>query len=328
MTIPLSNHTLVNTAQVEQARQVISSVYCEHKLAPTGTATRREPFHAIHNFVPLGDISLSYMAYSSEVVINPGYLQDFYLLQLPLQQSRARIATGAEDFVSENRTASLINPEDKTSMVWSGGCRQLMVQIRKSAVEEELARLTCSEVKKPLAFSPLISLDDNPRMDSWWRYVQFLVADVDQGSFMSLGPAEKQNLKQTLIGNLLYATHHNYSQRLDEGGCTVVPRQVKRAEAYMLENLANSISIDDLVAVSGASARSLFEAFKRYRGLPPMKRLQQFRLEAAHRELQCAAAGETVTDILSRLGISQQGRFAALYKHSFGETPSQTLKRS
>jgi AraC-like DNA-binding protein len=277
--------------------------------------------------VPLGDVSLNFMAYTSEVSINPGYLQDFYLLQLPLQQSRARITTGAENFVSEQRIASLINPTDRTSMIWSQGCQQLMVQIRKSAVEQELSRLVRCELSRPLTFTSRISLDQNPRMASWWRYVQFLVADIDQGSFAGLSSAEKQNHKQTLISNLLHATAHNYSQLLEDGRCTVAPRQVKRAEAYMLENLSHAITIDDLVAASGASARSLFEAFRRYRGLTPMKRLQQLRVEAAHRELLSADADETVTDILTRLGISQLGRFAGLYKQSYGENPSQTLRR-
>ncbi len=325
--IPLSDHTLVNTAHVDYARQLISDVYCDHKLSPVN-ATDNQPFHAIHNYVPIDDMSINYMAYSAKVNINPGFLNDFYLLQLPLDNSTATIHTGDQDIQSHYDVATLINPSEKTSMVWEEQCQQLMVQIRRSSMERELSRLSRCDINKPLVFEPIISLSENKRMDSWWRFIKCLVSDIDVGSFAYLSAAEKKNIETTTIANLLHALPHNYSSLLEANAHSIAPRHVKQAEAFMLENLSTPINIVDLVEVSGVSARSLFDAFKRFRGVTPMKRLQQFRLEESRQCLLAAKKDDTVTDILTRLGVTQLGRFASVYKNAFGETPSQTLKKS
>jgi hypothetical protein len=39
-------------------------------------------------------------------------------------------------------------------------------------------------------------------------------------------------------------------------------------------------------------------------------------------------ASDRVTDVLSRFGVSELGRFAVEYKSLFGESPSGTLRRS
>lgn len=325
--VPLKDHALVNTANVDYARQLISDVYCDHKLAPIKTKDTR-PFHAVHNYVPVNELSINYMAYSSKVVINPGFLKDFYLLQLPLNNSTAVIKTGDQEFLSDCQVGSIISPSEKTSMVWNEGCQQMMVQIRKSTVERELSRLSRCELSKPLTFEPIISFDTNKRMASWWRFINFLVTDIDMGSFAHLGDAEKNNFETTVIANLLHALPHNYSALLEVSQQSIAPRHVKKAEAFMLDHLNTPINIVDLVEVSGVSARSLFDAFKRFRGVTPMKRLQHFRLDQARQALLAATSADTVTDILTVLGVTQLGRFASVYKANFGESPSETLKNN
>ncbi|WP_339673224.1 AraC family transcriptional regulator [Dasania marina] len=324
---PLNDHTLVNTKHLDYARKLISGVYCDHKLSLANVA-HNDPFFAIHNYVPIDDLSINYMTYSSKVIINPGFLDDFYLLQLPLNNSTATVHTCGQEVLSHSEVATVINPSEKTSMVWNEGCQQLMVQIKRSSIEQALGRLSRCNITKPLVFDPLISLSDNRRMDSWWRYIKCMVSDIDEGSFSYLGTAEKKNIEKTIVANLLHALPHNYSSLLEVSQHTIAPKHVKQAEAFMLENLSVPINIVDLVEVCGVSARSLFDAFKRFRGVTPMKRLQKFRLEQAHQCLMAAKSDDTVTDILTQLGVSQLGRFAAIYKSAYGETPSQTVKKS
>jgi adenylate cyclase len=52
------------------------------------------------------------------------------------------------------------------------------------------------------------------------------------------------------------------------------------------------------------------------------------RLAHARRELYRARASATVTEIAVASGFSQLGRFATSYRELFGETPSETLRRS
>jgi len=52
-------------------------------------------------------------------------------------------------------------------------------------------------------------------------------------------------------------------------------------------------------------------------------------LHAVRRELREATGDDSkVTDVLTRHGIWEFGRFAARYRRQFGELPSDTLRRA
>lgn len=325
MPLPLQDHEILNTASVSAAKERVGSVYCDHQLVPL-SSTNRTNFHACHHYAPIDKVSVNFMTYSAKVLINPGYLKDFYLLQLPLQGC-ADIETGPSKFLSTPTKASLISPSEETRMVWDEGCAKLLVQIKRSALEQQLSKLAQCEIHKPLVFKPEMPIA-NPKVNSWWRFIQFLIADIDSGCFYDWGTIEKTSMESTLITNLLYAIPHNYSTVLENATGAIAPKQVKVAEAFMLENLGTAITIDDLVEVTGVSARSLFDSFKRFRGMTPMKRFLQLKLQQVRIDLQQHNQETTVTNILTKYGITQQGRFAAYYKNTFGETPSQTLKNT
>ena len=325
MALPLNNYNIVDTTHIDAARKVVADVYCEHQLSRLNSK-EKSGFRALHNYAPVNKLSINYMEYTSRVLINPGCLGNFYLLQLPLH-GQAEIRTGGSKVYSNPLAASLINPSAETSMIWDTGCKQLLVQIERSAMEQQLSCLARSELNAPLVFEPLMSLEHNKKVASWWRFIQFLVSDIDHGSFTELGAAEKNAIERTLLTNLLYALPHNYSSLLENDANAIAPRHVKAAESYMLENLSAPLTIDELVQTTGVSARSLFEGFKRFRGVTPMKRLLQLRLEKVHHDLTHTNRATTVTEIATQYGISQLGRFAAHYKSVYGETPSQTLQR-
>jgi AraC-like DNA-binding protein len=51
------------------------------------------------------------------------------------------------------------------------------------------------------------------------------------------------------------------------------------------------------------------------------------RLDQARQQLLHAAASTSVTDVAARCGFNHLGRFAAWYRHRYGESPSATLRR-
>src|SRR5262249_52673195 len=70
-------------------------------------------------------------------------------------------------------------------------------------------------------------------------------------------------------------------------------------------------------------------AFRAVEGITPSQYLSALRLAQARRALLSADSGaETVTDVAMRFGFRELGRFAALYRKNFGESPSATLRRA
>ena len=130
------------------------------------------------------------------------------------------------------------------------------------------------------------------------------------------------SMKSYLSTVLLSSLNHNYSSALHAKTMFAVPGTVKRAEEYMRETCAQAITIEVLAKVAGCSARSLHAAFKTFRGATPMSVLCDFRLEAAHEEIVKDAG--TVTEIASKYGFSNMGRFARQYARKYGQKPAQT----
>ena len=102
---------------------------------------------------------------------------------------------------------------------------------------------------------------------------------------------------------------------------------VERAEAYVRAHLDAPPPVKRLCVLVGVSERGLRNAFHGIRGASPTRCLRAERLEAVRRALIDAAdRTATVTAIATDHGFYQLGRFAATYRHAFGETPSETLR--
>ena len=101
---------------------------------------------------------------------------------------------------------------------------------------------------------------------------------------------------------------------------------VERIEAYAQLHLTASVPISELCRIAGLSERGLRNAFYRVRGMSPKRSLRADRLRGARRALAGGNGPRTVTGIATRYGFYELGRFAAVYKESFGEAPSQTLR--
>src|SRR4051794_25686741 len=98
-----------------------------------------------------------------------------------------------------------------------------------------------------------------------------------------------------------------------------VPAAVRRATAYIDENLSAEITVADIAAAAGMSARGLAAAFRRELDTTPMALLRSGRLAAAHHDLlSVGPEGSTVTAIAHRWGFGNPGRFAVAYREQFG----------
>lgn len=318
---PLQKFSLFHTYEADEAQEIVSNVYCDHKLTPE----RRGNVDAMHNRAKLSAVSLNYMEYGSQVTVDPGYLESFFLFQLPLNGS-AQICINNDEFESSPGVSSAINPSEYTRMRWSEDCKKLLVQVKREALQERLSRLLMQPVDKPILFNHEIDADKNPHAKDWWRHVWFIINELDQG----LDPWRSQflleDLERNLLTSLLFSFNHNYQDQLLSRETTAAPKHVKLAEEYIVAHLKDHISIDDLVDVTGVSPRSIYNGFNSFRGTTPLKFIRELRLSKVREDLIERGPEDSVTTIATRWGFNQLGRFSATYKKVYGESPSETLK--
>ena len=98
-------------------------------------------------------------------------------------------------------------------------------------------------------------------------------------------------------------------------------------EAWIEANLQEPITLGTLCKFAGVGERCLQKTFELRRGVTPMRFVAERRLAAARLRLASALPGDIVTIIATALGFAHLGRFAALYRQAFGESPSKTLRQ-
>jgi len=109
---------------------------------------------------------------------------------------------------------------------------------------------------------------------------------------------------------------------------TARKRMVDRAREYALSHLDEPLSILDLCNHIGASRRKLQYCFQETLGINPVAYLRALRLNAVRRELRMSTQSLNVQDVAARWGFWHLSRFSGDYRTLFGETPSQTLRRT
>ncbi len=322
---PLAGYPLMRSSDADEMRDFVGSIFCPHHLEADN---RAGPMQAEINHAALGDASLNYLRYGVPVGIEPGELQSFFLVQVQLAGGIG-VNSGRHSAMIGRDQASVLSPTEYVRMDWAEASEQLILRFERPAVERCLSTLLGRPLATPLVFDVLMDCR-NGAAASWWRMVQFLRAELDQTDSLMKSPLAIKQFEQTLITTLLQSQRHNYSDALDREVSSAAPRHVKRVEDYIRANSHKDLTLEDLVAVSGVSARTLFVGFQRFRNTSPMKYLRQVRFERAHKDLLATApdSGVTVTDIALKWGFSQLGRFAVEYRKFFGESPSDSLRRS
>jgi AraC-like DNA-binding protein len=130
-------------------------------------------------------------------------------------------------------------------------------------------------------------------------------------------------LLQGVVGMLTPVVSGDMAGAPDPG-----PAHLKRACELIRANVAEPVRIADLALQLGITPRHLQAGFRQHLGTTPHRFLRDCRLDEANRRLSTARPGTTTTAIAYDCGFGHLGEFAQAYRQRFGESPSETLRRS
>lgn len=321
----LGGHPVFTSCDIDQAREQVARVFCPHGLQQTRTAQRLDcHFHR----VGLGSLSINYLAYGAEVDITPGYLDNFYLVQIPLA-GQADIRYGTQDTQSDCSAAVILSPYQPVSMRWRAGCAQVLLYIPRALMEKRTAEMFGAHCAR-LEYEPKLAQCDSPTA-GWCQTVVDLARNIDaHGTGWLQHEAAVASVQDFLMRSLLTLQPHNHSQRLQATPPLVLPRHMQRAQEFMDAFADQPLTVADIARAACVSVRALEEGFRRHRNTTPLAHLRELRLLRIRDHLRTAArSGVQVSlfEVAYRYGFFHLGRFAAYYKARFGETPSATLGR-
>lgn len=316
---PLGRHIYFESSNVDEVCERVSKIYKPHKLDIESGGS----LDAWQSIARLPRLAVSALCYGASVRVQPDPLEHFYLVEVPYR-GYSVVEVGDNTVTTDQNTGVLINPTDLVRMRWSANCTKLMVRIEREKLEQQLSLMLGTTIRKPINFCVAMPLES--RSATWWHFVRLLIANLEAPERYENHSATLSQIESLLLVSLLEAQPNNYSEALRSKGVRIAPHHVRQVEQYIDAHARESISLEQLVTISGTSGRALFDGFRRFRGTSPMAFLRTVRMRRAREDLLSAPNGVSVSTIAARWHFLEPGRFAVQYRQAYGETPSETLR--
>lgn len=318
---PLAAHRLFRTRDLDEARAIVAGKFCDHRL---NIAAHEDCFDACHHRVEGRTTSLNYIRYGADVIIEPGELESFYLIQIPLAGA-AEIDNRGGEVQTRQGLGSVLNPHRDTRMRWREGCAQFLLQIDATALAQEAERLLGSPLTGPITFETAVD-ETRPGMADWVRKLRTCFGLAEQRAIFGSDNAGTQlRVERELISEFLQSQPSNISAQIVAAAPGRAAHiHLRRALHFIRQNLHKPIAVADIAEAAGTSPRSLQLCFQAELNLTPMRYLRQQRLIHARALILSAGPDEMLGDIAFRAGFSHFGRFSGEYRKYFGESPSET----
>ncbi|MCL5041777.1 MAG: AraC family transcriptional regulator [Gammaproteobacteria bacterium] len=215
----------------------------------------------------------------------------------------------------------LFAPGHEIDVTWEAHTRAVVIAVDNVTLRRYLQDQHHADLP-PVSQRTLHVRREHPALSSLGHLLQLTDAELRAGSHLLDSAAGQQHLQSLFCESLLQLV----PGFADQQQRPILPGLLKRTLDYIQANLGQPLSMEELVTVSGASRRSLEQAFRHNLQTSPMRYVLQCRLQAAREALRNSHPGELqLTDLAFRLGFSQASHFTHAYKRAFGELPSQTL---
>ncbi|QAB00915.1 MULTISPECIES: helix-turn-helix transcriptional regulator [Agrobacterium tumefaciens complex] len=141
-------------------------------------------------------------------------------------------------------------------------------------------------------------------------------------------PIAMSNLTQALADLVVSSVPHRLSYLLNKKVHMIAPRHVHRAVDFMHANVGKPLTMQNVAEAAGVSIRALETGFRDFKGTTPSAHLRTIRLRAVREDLLDPSNHQSLRDICLKWGFFHLGRFAAVYRASYGENPAETRMRS
>lgn len=227
------------------------------------------------------------------------------------------------------RTAIFHMPDAPLEVQWQQSTSALVVRIPADYIKSIYESLTDNEIPMDFHLQANMDLSKGTGL-SVMNIVRNLISLSNSKNANQTGQMRLTGLWEELLVTTLLTSDPLTSEKISNRKHAVpVYGYVKRTTEYILNNIRNSLTADELVQQSGVSIRTLQNGFKKTHGLGPMAFVRQKKLDSIYRELhRSSAAGIKISALAKQWGFSHASHFARIYKNQFGESPSETLEKN
>lgn len=309
---------------LDEARHQISNIFKPHELSVLG---KGQSLNAKLGWTDFGDTTFIYLKHGANVNIYAEKLENFFLLQIPLNgEGQLRVDNTVIDISTD--MAYVMSASHDLEMRYKKNCEHICLKIEREKLEGFLEQQLQRSLNVPLVFSPKLDLDNSSNRELVDLIIHIAKQLGEEGSSF-YHPIVRQQAESLLLSSMLVGLEHNYHEELTAEVQSPRPYYIKKAEAYIHDNIDSPILLEDLAREACISLRSIYSGFHNYLNTTPMAYIKQAKLNRIHEELKKLEPSQaSVSEVALNYGFSHFGNFAASYKKMFGELPSDTLRKA
>jgi AraC-like DNA-binding protein len=174
-------------------------------------------------------------------------------------------------------------------------------------------------------------LDWRPRsraaVRAWHRALDYVAATLASADTVQQ-PLIAAAAAPLLATALLECYPSNVTAQQDLLSDPAVPETLKDAVKFIHRHATGDVGVADVAAAVHLTPRAVQYLFRQRLDTTPTEYLRRVRLHRAHQDLVTGdRSATTVTEVAQRWGFAHTGRFAVLYRQTYGQSPHSTLKQ-
>jgi AraC-like DNA-binding protein len=306
------------TSDLQEAITAVSHVYCPHEAK---VLESNRGIEAVLESSGVACCQVVTLRYAAPVKVDAGTFENL-LLFMACIDGTAEATQGSHSTQWGKGQTLPLSPNVSSQLNFDRRFLQSSIRLDKDFVEVLCSRL----INRPLDFPLRFRLTPfSPVLESTWRQVAQMIRDCGSSEFAFAAHTWKHF--EEFLGTLVLEMHpHNFSDVLKRESSATEPRLVREAE-HLMRIGGPSITVSEVAKALRVSLRSLELGFRDTRNMTPTQVHRQIRLSAAREALLNPTASTSVTSVAMSYGFPHLARFSGYYQLTFGEPPSQTLRR-
>jgi AraC-like DNA-binding protein len=275
----------------------------------------------------LGPVTVSQLVVGSDMSLDCGERCTGYRVNV-LQTGRFESAHRGTSQHAHCGRVAVYQPDGHTAARWAAGTRMLGVKLDRHAVDDALGDALGRQVTSQVNLAPLM-LTSTGAGRSWISMLLFLYEQISRPDSLFHQPLVGLPFADSLIRGFLLAADHPDRDAVAADAPRPAPRTIRAAIEIIEAEPHLPLTVSALAARTNVSVRALQQGFRSHLDASPMEYLRQVRLRRAHQALLDAdPASVTVASVAYRWGFTNPGRFASAHTERYGESPSDTLRRT
>lgn len=265
-----------------------------------------------------GSIDLCRLAYGSEARIVSERLHDIYHLQFILRgQCRYELEQASVSLSPGH--LMLINPDDPVDLTYSHDCEKFILRLPMDLLNTTCAEHQWHQPQGGIRFRPVPYRFD--ALESLLSLLNLICQEAESDVFQ---PQLYNHYGRVIATKLMTMLDHNVSLEKP----SLVDVSFERLVHYIEEHIKSDLCVEKLAAQARMSTRSVYHLFEKHAKTTPKHFIRQKKLQAVHKAMMdpnCQFAN--ITALALEYGFTHLGRFAEIYRDTFGMLPSDAIKR-